>query len=649
MKNVDISHPTSDQLAAFDHGQLSATEWEHVERHVTECHTCCRQLETVPDDILTALLKSSTKYSCTNGVPSDDVTHLRDLPAGLIGHPRYRILGMVGSGGMGTVFKAEHRLMERLVALKVLHRGLTNRPTAIDRFRQEVKAAARLSHPNIVVAFDADEAGGDHFLIMEFVEGESLDRLVASRGHLPVEQACELVRQAATGLQYAFEQGMVHRDLKPANLLLTPGGQVKILDFGLARFAAQTAGDSTDTPIGAIVGTPDYVAPEQALQGRDADIRADIYSLGCTLYHLLTGRPPFADGSILQKLMAHQDAMPRPVSAVRDDMPPGLVAVLDRMLAKDPAKRFQIPAEVVRALDPFTHGAPAPTVRARRRIQWLAVAGLGTTVLVAIVFVFGGTDSPRPLLPTAPPDRRLLPNEPKGDETKQPQAAEVKSRPSARQQLEDWLKREGAPGIERTLRPDVLRQHDSKVKPGMVFVACLSPDLARSGKPTFLAGRQDDFFVLHPDPFIQVAPGTMIFQTSAAQDHEFHPNPPVTLSFLTIENADQLDGFSDIRGNVAFANRDRIMGDLALRLTVMGRLTQTLYWKLDVNELPSNGVLDFEFPSLVAKGAEPPNYAIVMVDLCILHPADRSTKAFVVSNGLASILHLRNSADGCKK
>ncbi len=213
---------------------------------------------------------------------------------------------------MGDVYKARHRKMERTVALKVINRGLVRKAEAIDRFHREVKAAAQLSHPNIVTAYDADQAGDFHFMVMEYVDGVDLSQTVKDRGALPVAEACDYIRQAAIGLQHAHERGMVHRDIKPHNLMVTADGTVKILDFGLASLAPKRLPDADTveargdlTAAGAIMGTPDFISPEQADDARQADIRSDIYSLGATLYYLLSGRVPFADGSVMHKLKSH--------------------------------------------------------------------------------------------------------------------------------------------------------------------------------------------------------------------------------------------------------------------------------------------------------------------------------------------------------
>jgi WD40 repeat protein len=292
------------------------------------------------------------------------------LPPELARHERYRVVRLLGAGGMGAVYQAEHRVMQRLVALKVIKRAYTANAAALDRFRREVRAAARLSHPNIVTTYDAEDAGEAHFLVMEYVEGTDLGRLVQERGRLPVDRACEYVRQAALGLQHAFEQGMVHRDLKPHNLMLTPDGRVKILDFGLACFASEAASAAGVTGTGLVLGTVDYIAPEQADDSHEADIRSDIYSLGCTLYHLLAGQPPFPTGTPLQKVMAHVEKNPQPLTELRPDVPEELMLVLERMMAKKPKDRYQTPAEVAFALEPFTRAtavarAPRPRPRVR--------------------------------------------------------------------------------------------------------------------------------------------------------------------------------------------------------------------------------------------------------------------------------------------
>jgi putative intracellular protease/amidase len=295
------------------------------------------------------------------------------VPRELADHPRYRVVKVLGAGGMGVVYQAVHRLMERAVALKVINRDLTSDPLVVERFRQEVKAAGRLAHANIVTAHDAEQAGNLHFLVMEFGDGISLARVIAKHGPLPVANACNYARQAALGLQHAHEHGMVHRDIKPANLMLTRQGQVKILDFGLARLArkralapppsgaaAGCAGRGSLTEVGAMLGTPDYIAPEQVEDSRHADIRSDLYSLGCTLYFLLAGRVPFPGGSVMDKLLRHGTECPAALEQLRPDVPAGVCAVVERLMAKDPSHRYPTPAEVALALAPFSKACAAP-------------------------------------------------------------------------------------------------------------------------------------------------------------------------------------------------------------------------------------------------------------------------------------------------
>jgi tRNA A-37 threonylcarbamoyl transferase component Bud32 len=294
----------------------------------------------------------------------------------------YEIQGELGRGGMGVVYKARHVRLDRTVAIKLINRDRLLRDDAVLRFQREARTAARLAHPNIVSVYDASEVEGLHFLVMEYVEGVDLAHLVRQSGALPVAQACEFIRQAALGLQHAHERGMAHRDIKPQNLMLTPGGRVKILDFGLARFVTETPSSEEGlTPSGVIMGTPDYIAPEQARNARQADSRADIYSLGCALYHLLAGKVPFPDGTTTEKLVAHLERAPVALPTLRADLPAGLERVLARMMAKDPAKRYQTPHDVVLALAPYTQGRPA-TRRTWSR-AWAAAWAGAAILLVA--------------------------------------------------------------------------------------------------------------------------------------------------------------------------------------------------------------------------------------------------------------------------
>jgi serine/threonine-protein kinase len=265
---------------------------------------------------------------------------------------------------MGRVYKAVQLSLNRPVALKVVRAQLLSNATALRRFRREVKAAAGLRHPNIVSVFDADRVADRHFLAMEFIEGPDLARLLKERGPLPLSVACSYARQAALGLQHAHERGIVHRDIKPANLLVTlqPSGQftarnlVKILDMGLARFARSDPDSfSTDlTRVGTVIGTPDYMSPEQARNSSAVDHRSDLYSLGCTFYHLLTGEPPFPKGSAVEKLLQHQSDPVRPIQQLRPDVPSELATVVHCLLAKNPKERFQSGAALAHALEPWS-------------------------------------------------------------------------------------------------------------------------------------------------------------------------------------------------------------------------------------------------------------------------------------------------------
>jgi serine/threonine protein kinase len=276
----------------------------------------------------------------------------------------YVLLERIGEGGMGAVFKARNWKLGQVVALKLMREQRVNSTDAVKRFQREVRAAAQLDHPNIVRAWDADEVNGSHLLVMEFVAGIDLAKMVRTHGPLPVAQACEYIRQAALGLQHAFERGLVHRDIKPSNLFVTQDGAcVKILDFGLARLG-ETEGEASSTTLtreGAVMGTLDYIAPEQAIDSHQVDIRADLYSLGCTFYHLLTGKVPFPGGEALAKLLKHRIDEPTPLRQLRPEVPEAVSGVVRKLMAKLPTKRYQSPVELVITLQDLMRGQPVVT------------------------------------------------------------------------------------------------------------------------------------------------------------------------------------------------------------------------------------------------------------------------------------------------
>jgi eukaryotic-like serine/threonine-protein kinase len=275
----------------------------------------------------------------------------------------YVLLEKIGAGGMGMVFKAEHRRMKRIVAIKVLPRASQEDPAAFQRFQRELEAAAKLTHPNVVAAFDADEHHGTHFLAMEFVDGIDLARYVQKFGPMPPAKALDCIVQAARGLEYAHSQGIVHRDIKPANLLIDKSSVVKILDMGLARFHEQSSGEksssggTTSSITGDFMGTVDYASPEQALDSSNADQAADIYSLGATWFFLLTGEPMYVRDTATARLMAHRED---PIPSLRDrrgDIAPQIDDIFHRMVAKQKSDRYANVTDLLRDLAPWHAGA----------------------------------------------------------------------------------------------------------------------------------------------------------------------------------------------------------------------------------------------------------------------------------------------------
>ena len=419
-------HITPHQLTNFLVGKLSDQEQLVVEDHLEQCSECeSLAATTQPQDHLTSSLSanvnanssfthvdphledsgkqpSASTFFGSRGigqsalrlpVPSIPEAKKSSLkanpfegfhpPTELSNHPRYKIIRPLGRGGMGTVWLAQHLIMDRLVALKVIRSEHVFKADSLERFRREVQAAAKLHHQNVVTAFDAEQVGGLLFLVVEYIDGETLsERLLG--GRLPVPEACSAVRDAALGIAHAHASGMVHRDVKPGNLIRTHDGTVKVLDFGLVVIPSES---SSITGEGMIVGTPDYVAPEQAEDPRQATTSSDVYSLGCTLYHLLSGSPPFCGQSSLRKLDAHRHENPPAIA----DIPTDLQAIVSRMMAKRPSDRFQSAVEIALALDDFCVVVPSgvqrkaetsPVLKVTRRLALLS--GLGAISLTSL-------------------------------------------------------------------------------------------------------------------------------------------------------------------------------------------------------------------------------------------------------------------------
>ncbi|MFI5457256.1 MAG: SUMF1/EgtB/PvdO family nonheme iron enzyme [Isosphaerales bacterium] len=365
------AHPTDQTLKAYGLGKLDDVSAEPVSKHLESCPDCWRRVaEMTSDSFLDRLrdvqgrpdspapiVSSLAGLSLLDaGSRSPAPPPASTLPPGLADHSDYEVVRELGQGGVGTVYLALNRLMGRHEVLKVVSSHLVKRRGVLDRFLVEIRNAAKLHHPNVVTAYSAFRLGESMLFAMEYVEGLDLAKLVKAKGPLPVANACSYVHQAALGLQHAHEQGMVHRDIKPSNLMLSRQGNraaIKVLDFGLAKVKSEGAVDGGLTQEGQMLGTPDFIAPEQTVDARKADIRADIYSLGCTLYYLLTGAPPFQATSLYEILQAHHSMDAMPLNLARPEVPVELAALVARMMAKDPERRFQTPKEVAQALLPF--------------------------------------------------------------------------------------------------------------------------------------------------------------------------------------------------------------------------------------------------------------------------------------------------------
>jgi serine/threonine protein kinase len=320
---------------------------------------------------------------------------------------------------MGTVFLCEHKLMRRRVAVKVLPTAKAADDASLQRFYREARAAAALDHPNIVHAYDIDQDENLHFLVMEYVDGSSLQDIIKRTGPMEIGRATHYIHQAALGLEHAHAAGLVHRDIKPGNILVDRSGVVKILDMGLARFFNDEEDVLTRKFDEKILGTADYLSPEQAIDSHEVDIRTDIYSLGATFYYMLTGHTPFGEGTVTQKLLWHQSRQPKPLSTFRSDVPAGLTAVIEKMMAKEMSQRYQSPASVSEALLPFTQEPIGPPPEAEMPRLSLAATGVSPS---EPTMVTGGAHTPPPqkTWPTSPsptskpPSSRPISGKPRG-------------------------------------------------------------------------------------------------------------------------------------------------------------------------------------------------------------------------------------------
>ncbi|MCS7305151.1 MAG: protein kinase [Thermoguttaceae bacterium] len=393
--------PSREWLISYALGTLPEEEANWLAVHLTACVDCAATLEKLEDvaDSVIAGLRQTEEPSESEFLEElefqEALERLKqlgpELLAGLASAeadlgllPRmlgeYEVLERLGQGGMGTVYRARHLKLGKIVALKLLPKDRVQHPEARARFEREMYAVGQLEHPHIVRALDAREIEGRLVLVMEFVEGLNLQQLVRRLGPLPITEACELARQAAVALQFIHQRGLVHRDIKPSNLILTiaaqqppiqngflpegrrssPPAVVKVVDLGLARLLEGFPNGKELTMEGRMMGTADYISPEQAIDSRKADPRSDLYSLGCTLYALLAGKPPFAGPgytATMQKLTAHLRDVPRPIRELRPDVPEGLARIIERLMAKRPADRYATAAEVAEALTPFAQGA----------------------------------------------------------------------------------------------------------------------------------------------------------------------------------------------------------------------------------------------------------------------------------------------------
>jgi serine/threonine protein kinase len=369
------AHPSDAELEAFAQGRVSDRAVREILDHLDVCANCRQRAASLPEgsfadpgraSLVANAGKSSQAGSGPTSRPTPSGSTLQgpvaalppDAPTELAALTSHEIMRELGRGGMGVVYLARNKLLDRLEVLKTINKATVGRQSAVDRFLQEMRSAARLSHANVATAYAAHQLGDSLVFAMEYVDGDDLAK-VRQRGPLQIEQACWYVSQAAEGLQHGHEQGLVHRDIKPGNLLLTKVGErVKIVDFGLAKARAESPGDRELTNTNQMMGTPGYTAPEQLSDAKSADIRADVYSLGSTLFSLLTGQPAFGGASAFEVMIEQNRGAVRSLREQRPDLPQALADVVNRMMARNPDHRYAEPIEVVRALAAFHNAGP---------------------------------------------------------------------------------------------------------------------------------------------------------------------------------------------------------------------------------------------------------------------------------------------------
>ena len=381
------THPSDRTLSDYGLGKLDDATSGTIHEHLESCGDCRRRIAGFTSDSFLGRFRVGNKPAersiaggsldggtvsffqprVASAPPSTDT-----LPPGLADHPDYEIKRELGRGGMGVVYLAHNAMMGRDEVLKVMGRHIIERPGVLERFQREIRAVARLRHPNIVAAYHAFRIEGGIVFSMEYVDGLDLAQLVKKKGPLSVTHAAYFAHHAALGLQHAHEKGLIHRDIKPHNLMLTHDGKarlVKVLDFGLAKATREEKVDAGLTSEGQALGTPDYIAPEQITNAPDVDIRADLYSLGGTLFYLLTGRPPFQANSLYDIYQAHMSRDVEPLNLIRPEVPAELAALVAKMMAKDPKRRFQTPGEVAQALTPFFKAKTAQVQTETSRVE----------------------------------------------------------------------------------------------------------------------------------------------------------------------------------------------------------------------------------------------------------------------------------------